>query len=455
VTGQSEAINDDPNTQDITAWSTTTAGSISIATDTTSPTGNTVLRCTATGPTVLTQRLIPIDSAKNYQLRLWTRQQSGSSTTYLTVAFYDTAGNVISGGGTPGWLSLGTFHYWGLANQALPAAWTEYRISFGPNESASMPAGAKFVRVGFLANYTGVGVQDVTGVKLMLKSDSDLIVDGAVIANKIAANAVVAEKIAANAVTADKILANAVTAGKIAANAVTANTIAANAVTANAILAGAITADKIAANAVTANAIAAGTITGDKIAANTIAATSIVGGSITATQIAAGAIGVSQLAAGSVTAAAIAANAVVAGDIAAGAVTAGTIAANAVTATEIAAGAVIAGKIAANAVTANEIAAATITGSKIAALTITGNLIQAGAIAADKITVANLSSINANLGSITGGSMNIGSGKFQVDANGNVTISSATTGARLEITNSVIRVFDTSGNLRVKMGFLL
>jgi hypothetical protein len=82
-----------------------------------------------------------------------------------------------------------------------------------------------------------------------------------------------------------------------------------------------------------------------------------------------------------------------------------------------------------------------------------GDLV-AGSVAADKIAVANLSAISANLGSVTAGSIDIGGGKFAVDSSGNATIRSGTTGQRLEVTNNVIRVYDSSGVLRVKIGDL-
>jgi hypothetical protein len=66
---------------------------------------------------------------------------------------------------------------------------------------------------------------EVGGVVSAYAPRVDEIVDGAVIAGKIAANAVTANTIAANAVTAGTIAANAVTVGTIAAGAVTANTI--------------------------------------------------------------------------------------------------------------------------------------------------------------------------------------------------------------------------------------
>ena len=48
-------------------------------------------------------------------------------------------------------------------------------------------------------------------------------------------------------------------------------------------------------------------------------------------------------------------------------------------------------------------------------------------LTADKLNVTNLSSISADLGSITGGSINIGSGNFTVDTSGNVVANSVTT----------------------------
>lgn len=58
------------------------------------------------------------------------------------------------------------------------------------------------------------------------------------------------------------------------------------------------------------------------------------------------------------------------------------------------------------------------------------------------------------IGNLNGGSIAIGGGKFAVDSSGNVTIKSAASGARLEIYNNVIKVFDSAGTLRVKLGDL-
>lgn len=62
-----------------------------------------------------------------------------------------------------------------------------------------------------------------------------------------------------------------------------------------------------------------------------------------------------------------------------------------------------------------------INGGNIYTGTVTANAIAANAITSDKINVSQLSAISANLGSITGGSINIGNGKFKVDSSGNFT----------------------------------
>jgi hypothetical protein len=92
-------------------------------------------------------------------------------------------------------------------------------------------------------------------------------------------------------------------------------------------------------------------------------------------------------------------------------------------------------------------------GNHIRTGTVKAGLIQSVVLEALQARVENLSSISANIGSITGGSLNIAN-KFIVDSSGNTNIRSATTGARLEIKNNVIKVYDENDVLRVKMGDL-
>jgi hypothetical protein len=154
-------------------------------------------------------------------------------------------------------------------------------------------------------------------------------------------------------------------------------------------------------------------------------------GQITGTQITDGAISTAKLSAGSVTSNEIAANTIVAADIASGTITATQIAAATITGANIAAGAIAAGNIAANTITASQIAANTITATQIASNAITADEIAAGAVTAAKIGVTQLSAITATIG----------------------TLETATTGARVQIKDNIIKVFDPT-RVRVKIGDL-
>ncbi len=65
-----------------------------------------------------------------------------------------------------------------------------------------------------------------------------------------------------------------------------------------------------------------------------------------------------------------------------------------------------------------------VTYAKIAANSITSGQIAANSITADRLDVSQLSAITADLGSITGGSIDINSGTFVVTSSGAVTINS-------------------------------
>lgn len=132
--------------------------------------------------------------------------------------------------------------------------------------------------------------------------------------------------------------------------------------------------------------------------------------------------------------------------ITAGTISADRIAASSITADKIAANTITASQIAAGTITADKIAAGTITSDKIAASTITADKIAAGTITADKINGTNLAVVNGSFS----GSLSAATGTF----NGTLNVRSATSGARLEITNDVIKVFDATGALRVKIGNL-
>ena len=180
-------------------------------------------------------------------------------------------------------------------------------------------------------------------------------------------------------------------------------------------------------------AVAASKITG-QLSDTQLAAISAakITGTITDTQITDGAITTAKISAGAITSNEIAANTIVAADIAAGTITGTQIAANTITAAKIAAGTITATEIAANTITAAKIAADTITANEIASNAITANELSAGSVTAAKISVTSLSAITATIG----------------------TLRTATSGARTEISDNVIKVYDSSNVLRVKIGDL-
>lgn len=123
-------------------------------------------------------------------------------------------------------------------------------------------------------------------------SGGSLIVDGAV----------TAQKVAANAITANHLAANSVIAAKVAAGAIAAEHLSAGAITVGKLQDGAVTGDKIAATTITGDKIVTGAITADKVATNAVTADKIAANAITAAKISAGAVGAEQIAANAITA---------------------------------------------------------------------------------------------------------------------------------------------------------
>ncbi len=236
----------------------------------------------------------------------------------------------------------------------------------------------------------------------------------------IAPETITGDRIVAQAITGDKISANAVTSAKIAANTIAAGHLVANAVTSDKIAANSITSAKIAANSVTATHVVAGQITGDKLAVNSVTSDKVAANAITAGQIAANAITGAKIAAGTITGDKVAAGTITGDKIIAGGIEAANIKSGAINASHIAAGAVTTANLAADAVTADKIAAKAITADKLAA----------NAVTAETLGVTELSAITAKIGLLR----------------------TATTGARTEIKDNLISVYDANNILRVRMG---
>lgn len=161
---------------------------------------------------------------------------------------------------------------------------------------------------------------------------------------------------------------------------------------------------------------------------------------IVGTKIADDTITTGKLVANAITGDKIAANAVTTDKIKAGSVTATQIATDAVTADKIKTGSVTSDKVVAGAITGDKIAGNTISGDKIQAGAIDTNKLKAGAVDADKIKAGSISGDKLNVNSLSSISAKIG------------TLRTATTGARTEIRDNLIEVYDENNRLRVRVG---
>lgn len=184
VTGRGAAINDDPLCQDPTAWKDgghgTTATRVTISD---APSGDSAYRSNAgtagvsnSGSSgIETSKLYPVSSQKRYRFTAFVRSVSATGVAYLRLI--DQVGNQI-------FLS-------NLEGFSVPSTWTRYSGIYQPSASV------KSVRLRAILNWTGTtGYHEVTDFRLEEMAEADLIVDGAIVANKIAAGAIVASKLA-------------------------------------------------------------------------------------------------------------------------------------------------------------------------------------------------------------------------------------------------------------------
>jgi hypothetical protein len=225
-----------------------------------------------------------------------------------------------------------------------------------------------------------------------------------------------------------------------------------------------ITANKIAVGAVTNTKIADAAINSQKLADLAVEAAKLADSSVTSTKIANLAVGTAAIATAAITAAKIDNLAVGNAAIANLAVTNAKIGDLAVDSAKIADATIVSGKIADAAITTAKIQDASITTAKIGLLQVTNALIQNAAISSAKIGDGEITNAKIN-DVIQSSDFSSGSSGWRIQKSGNaelnnatfrgtLSVKSAASGERTEITNSVIKVFDSAGTLRVKIGNL-
>lgn len=313
----------------------------------------------------------------------------------------------------------------------------------------------------------------------------------AVTAGKIAAGAVVAGNLAAGAVQAGQIVAGAISTTDLAAGAVTAQKIAGGTITATQIATDTITAGNIAAGAITSSELATGAVTAGKITAGSIVSTDIQAGQITSTLLAtntamsdvilvrlqnatninttglsAVTANLGTMTAGTVTGATVqtaasgarvvmnsggitaynaggtailnyatsTGNLTLTGTVtaSAGSVVPTTVLSGTINGgTQITSGSITGDRLVIDAITTRELNVDAVYAENIKALAVEFGKVAAGAITATEISVSSLSSISANIGTITAGTL---TGAIVRTASGFPRV-------EMDITNNALRVF--------------
>ncbi|MDH1255636.1 host specificity factor TipJ family phage tail protein [Comamonas thiooxydans] len=286
VTGRGTALNPDPQLEDVAHSWTIEGPGVTVSYGTGGSATSSRFFWTpgaAAGNSKVWSTDVLIDPSRTYRLTASLYTDFGNNRDmYIFVQFYDQTGAAIPHNGWGGYLSGYVF------GGVPPADWSRQGGQFGAGVAGRpIPANARSAKIGVWFQYTGPGgtssvAQAAADIRLELAQDASLIVDGAIVATKLAANSIAVGTAAiqdgaiVNAMignlSADKINAGTLNAARIAAGTISSSHLAANSVIAGKIAANAVTAGTIAANAVTANQIAAGAITVDKLAAGSISA---------------------------------------------------------------------------------------------------------------------------------------------------------------------------------------
>ena len=175
-------------------------------------------------------RLIPVESGRTYQIRVYVKVENTGIENYQSNGFwigvkYDDTNPMIGPSVTnigPSQILTDSFY------TLVSANWTA-------------PSNAQWMVPYFwMADTSNDNIYYVDDVRVLEMVGTTTIIDGAVVAEKVAANAISADKIQAAAIATMHLQSAAVTADKVQAGAIQANHIAAGQITANHIAAGAI-----------------------------------------------------------------------------------------------------------------------------------------------------------------------------------------------------------------------
>ncbi len=190
ITSHGSALNADPNCLDITAWTSTSTVTFVAITDGLSGSGA-IRSSTTPNISFPRTRKFSMTAGKTYRVQGNFKSSGGASkTAYFRVERYNSAGSVIS-------------EATGYENVAVPNTWITWENVFVAE------AGTVNAAVSMALNWNGVSdgsYIDVQNVRVEEVLPGTLIQDGAITTNKILAGSITAVKIAAGSITSDKLV---------------------------------------------------------------------------------------------------------------------------------------------------------------------------------------------------------------------------------------------------------
>lgn len=200
---QGAALNSDPNTIDINAWTvyngTTHDAHYSIVDlGTGGKVGASAIAGAFGSNTIINRPLVPVDPNKTYRAHMWYKSNgSADGVTYLQILYYDQTGTYQAG--------LGAFV--ALSGAAASTAWQEVSMRFGAGTVDPIPSGAYFMAIAVTLDYTGTaGLSYAQDIRLEEAVGSTLIAAGTVLTEHLTADIIVAGLVAAGAIDATSII---------------------------------------------------------------------------------------------------------------------------------------------------------------------------------------------------------------------------------------------------------
>jgi len=221
IAAPGSALNDDPGTADITAWTLWQGYQASIATVTDGKVGNTVLR-SPLNSSLMQSRAVPVDPTKVYRVRTWARKSpTGTVGTFtLGLRIFNASGVSVPAANSYSFCVVAT----------LTTNWQEVAFLFGPGTTkGAIDSTGRTMSIVFGAYVGSGGYSEAQDIRIEEVLPATLIQDGAITTEKIIATGISGACICAGSITTTHLAAAGICADCVKAGTLTGVTVCATA----------------------------------------------------------------------------------------------------------------------------------------------------------------------------------------------------------------------------------